>query len=47
MVTDELEGNFAIKDQRLALIWVRKNIAAFGGDPDDVQRLGPICSALY
>jgi hypothetical protein len=39
LVTDELEGNFAIKDQRMALVWIKKNIAAFGGNPNDVRSL--------
>lgn len=45
LVTDEYAGNFAIKDQRMALVWLKKNIAAFGGNPNDVTIFGQSAGA--
>jgi len=36
----DIKGNFGIGDQVVALEWVKKNIAQFGGDPDRVTIVG-------
>ncbi|KAI0765875.1 carboxylesterase [Trametes elegans] len=42
LASDEprIDGNFGFQDQWLALLWIRDNINAFGGDPDNVQITG-------
>lgn len=40
MASESMQGNYGFLDQRFAMQWAKDNVAAFGGNPDDITIAG-------
>lgn len=45
MMDSGIKGNRGLRDQRLALIWLRHHIEGFNGDPDNMTVVGQSAGA--
>lgn len=46
MASESMQGNYGFMDQRFAMQWTQRNIAAFGGNPDEVTIAGQSAGAM-